>query len=82
MTAVCCGDPLPDLAAGDEEQDVDAGERLGQRRRVGVVGGAHRHAEVGRLLRRSGEGDDVRGGHAAREQFLDDEPAEVSGGCR
>jgi hypothetical protein len=72
-------EPLSDLASGDEEQDVDAGERHGMGRRVGVVDGARRHAECGRLLRRSREGDDVRGGHAAREQFLDDEPAEVSG---
>ena len=43
------GGALADLARRDEDERIDAGERLGERLRLGVVGLARRDAEIGGL---------------------------------
>jgi hypothetical protein len=74
--------PLPDLAAGDEQQPVHAGERRHQGRRVVVVGHPNPHAPLGE---RSGlgivadDGDHIGGGDAAIEQREHGEPAQLAG---
>ena len=78
------GDPLADLAAGDQEHPVGPLERGAQARRVGVVGDGGAHAEgvgqLGEALGVAAGGDDLVGGGAPLQEGLDDEAAEVAGG--
>src|SRR5690606_17059466 len=77
------GQALPDLASGDEQQLVDAGQGLAQGGGVAVVGDADLHAvggEVGGLGGVPDDGDDVGGSDPAGAQGGDGQAAEVAGG--
>src|SRR5690606_7668759 len=78
------GDTVARLAARDEQQALDAGQRTGEGLGAVVVALAHLYAalgEVGGAGRRPGDRDDVRGRDAPLEQLGDGEPPEVAGGA-
>jgi len=74
-------DPLPRLAAGDQQQAVDAGQCTAQGLRPGVVRLADLHAAVGEvvgLARCAHQSDDLGCGYASGQQLLDGEPSELA----
>jgi hypothetical protein len=73
------------VAAGDQQQAGCALECRPQRGGIGVVSGAHGHPAFGEVLQpveAAAGGDDLACGHAALQQALDGQAAELPGRAR
>ena len=79
MTLRCWAARWPISLDEMRSERVDAGERLGERLGLGVVGLARRDAEVGGLGGVAGQRDDFSRG-ALRLEPGDDEAAKLAGG--
>jgi len=76
------GDPLIWLAAGNQQQLVNAGQRGAQGRRAGVVRLTHLHAtngEIVNLALGAHDGNDIGREHAADQQLLNRETPKMAG---